>query len=122
MLSSGNQVVLNTVLAQNLGVVVGSNVTMSYSSLNSTNAGTSYTVVGIYSAGSTFGPLSRTAYVELSNAQIISNKSGLVTEIDVKTTSPSLVHSVASEVQNSITGVTVIPVQALPAKHPFPLL
>ena len=30
----------------------------------------------------------------------------MVTEIDVKTTSPSLVHSVASEVQNSITGVT----------------
>jgi len=106
MLTSGNQVVLNTVLAQNLGVVVGSNVTISYSSLNSTNTGTSYTVVGIYSAGSTFGPTSRTAYVELSNAQVISNKAGLVTEIDVKTTSPSLVHSVASGIQNSITGVT----------------
>jgi len=106
MLTSGNQIVLNNVLAQNLGIDVGSNVTISYDSLNSTNVGTSYTVVGIYSAGSTFGPTSRSAYVELSNAQNISNKEGLVTEIDVKTTNPSLVHSVASEVQNSIPGVT----------------
>lgn len=106
MLTSGNQVVLNTVLAQNLGVEVGSNVTISYNSLNSTNTGTSYTVVGIYSAGSTFGPTSRTAYIELANAQNISNNAGKVTEIDVKTTSPSLVHSVSSEIQNSITGVT----------------
>ncbi len=107
MLTSGNEVVLNNVLAQNLGISVGSNVTLSYNALNSTNpAGTPYTVVGVYSAGSTFGPTSRTAYIPLSNAQNISGNQGLVSEIDVKASNPSLVHSVASEVQNSISGVT----------------
>lgn len=106
MLTSGNQVVLNSVLAQNLGVSVGSSVTLSYGELNSTNTGTTYTVVGIYSAGSTFGPTSRTAYIALTNAQNLTNRAGLVTEIDVKTSNPSLVHSVASEVQNSVAGVT----------------
>jgi putative ABC transport system permease protein len=106
MPSSANQVLLNSVLATNLGVGDGSTVTLSYGALNSTNTGSSYTVSGIYSAGSTFGPASRTVYMELSSAQSLSNKTGLLSEIDVKTTTPSVVHSVASEIENSLAGVT----------------
>lgn len=106
MISSPNQVVLNSVLADNLGVGIGASVTLSYGVLNSSNAGSSYTVAGIYSAGTTFGPASRTVYVELPSAQTLSNKTGLLSEIEVKTTSPSQVSSVASEIQNSVSGVS----------------
>ncbi len=106
MPTSTGQVVLNGVLAQNLGVSVGDTVTLSNNSLSSTNQGKSFTVVGIYSAGSTFGPESRSAYVELLDAQTLANKTSLVTEIDVKVTNPSLVHSVASEIDNALGGVT----------------
>jgi putative ABC transport system permease protein len=106
MLGSADQIVLNSILASNLGVGVGANVTVSYGVLNATTTGSTYSVSGIYSAGSTFGPASRTVYMELSSAQSLSNKTGLLSEIDVKTTSPSAVHSVASEIDNALAGVT----------------
>ncbi|MGP8124520.1 MAG: ABC transporter permease [Nitrososphaerales archaeon] len=101
-LTSYNQILLNSVTATNLGVTVGSQVTVG---ANSTG-GTKYTVVGIYSSGSTFGPLARSGYVELSDAQAISAQAGLVTEIYVKATDPSLVNQVASAIDSSISGVT----------------
>jgi putative ABC transport system permease protein len=100
-LSSDNQILLNSVTATNLGVTVGSQVTVG---VNSTG-GTKYTVVGIYSSGSTFGPLARSGYIELSDAQSISNRTGRVTEIYVKATSPSLVSQIASDI-DTISGVT----------------
>ncbi len=100
-LSSNGQILLNSVTATNLGVKVGSQVTVG---VNSTG-GIKYTVVGIYSSGSTFGPLARSGYIELSDAQNISGREGLVTEIYVKTTDPSLVNQIASDI-DSISGVT----------------
>jgi putative ABC transport system permease protein len=100
-LSSTGQILLNSVTATNLGVTVGSQVTVG---ANSTG-GAKYTVVGIYSSGSTFGPLARSGYIELSDAQNISSREGLVTEIYVKATSPSLVSQIASDI-DSIPGVT----------------
>ena len=100
-LSSNGQILLNSVTATNLGVTVGSQVTVG---ANSTG-GAKYTVVGIYSSGSTFGPLARSGYIELSDAQNISGREGLVTEIYVKATDPSLVNQIASGI-DSISGVT----------------
>lgn len=100
-LSSSGQILLNSVTATNLGVTVGSQVTVG---ANSTG-GTKYTVVGIYSSGSTFGPQARSGYIELSDAQNISSREGLVTEIYVKATNPSLVSQIASDI-DSISGVT----------------
>jgi ABC-type antimicrobial peptide transport system permease subunit len=99
-LTSTGQILLNSVTATNLGVKVGSQVAVG---ANSTG-GTKYTVVGIYTSGSTFGPLARSGYIELSDAQSISGKEGLVTEIYVKATDPTLVNQVASEI-DSISGV-----------------
>lgn len=101
-LSSSGQILLDSTVASNLNVVVGSKVTVG---ANSTG-GTKYTVVGIYSSGSTFGPLSRSAYVLLSDAQTISGRSGLVTQIYVKATDSSLVSQIASAIDSSISGVT----------------
>lgn len=101
-LSASGQIVLDSTVASNLNVGLGSEVRVG---ANSTG-GATYTVVGIYSSGSTFGPLARSAYLLLSDAQAISGKEGLVTQIYVKTTSPSLVSQVASAIDSSITGVT----------------
>ncbi len=101
-LTGTGQILLNSATATNLGVSVGSKVTVG---ANSTG-GSTFTVVGIYTSGSTFGPLARSGYVELSDAQNISSDEGLVTEIFVKTTTPSLVNSVASSIDSAISGVT----------------
>lgn len=100
-LSSSGQILLDSTVASNLNVVVGSKVTVG---ANSTG-GTKYTVVGIYSSGSTFGPLARSAYLLLSDAQTISGRNGLVTQIYVKATDSSLVSQVASDIESSISGV-----------------
>lgn len=97
---------LNEVFAQNLGVNVGDSVVISNNTISSTDAGTNFTVVGTYNAGTTFGPASRSAYVGLSSVQNITNKTGLVTEIDVKATNPSLVHNIVSEIESGLSGVT----------------
>lgn len=101
-LSSSGQILLDSTVASNLGATVGSSVAVG---ANSTG-GTKYVVVGIYSSGSTFGPLARSAYLLLSDAQTISNRSGLVTQIYVKATDASLVSQVASAIDSSISGVT----------------
>ncbi len=106
MITTTGQIVLNNVIADNLGVTVGDTVVLSNNTLSTTNTGANYTVVGIFNAGSTFGPESRSAYIELSDVQSITNKTGVVTEIDVKTTNPSLVHKVVSEIESSLSGVT----------------
>jgi putative ABC transport system permease protein len=100
-LSQSGQIVLDSTVANNLKVGLGSKVRVG---ANSTG-GTEYTVVGIYSSGSTFGPLARSAYLLLSDAQAISGQEGVVTQIYVKATDPSLVSQVASAIDSSITGV-----------------
>src|SRR5208283_52520 len=99
--SSTNGMVLSNTLASNLGVSVGSSVTVG---ANSTG-GSSYTVTGIYMAATTFGPETRSAYITLSDAQAISGETSGVTEIYVKANSPSIVSSVASLIDSEITGV-----------------
>lgn len=101
-INASNQILLNSVTATNLGVVVGSDVTIG---ANSTG-GTKYTVVGVYTSGSTFGPLARSGYIELSDAQSISGEAGKVTEIFVKATDPTLVNNIASAIDSSFSGVT----------------
>jgi putative ABC transport system permease protein len=101
--SPSNSIVLSSALASNLGVSVGSTVTVG---ANSTG-GSSYTVTGIYTpATSAFGPASRSAYIPISAAQEISGKSDQVTEVYVKADDPGLVNSVASLIDSEISGVT----------------
>jgi ABC-type lipoprotein release transport system permease subunit len=102
--SESNGIVLSNTLASNLGVGVGSVVIVGANS----SGGTSYTVAGIFSPATNFGPASRTAYVSLSAAQAISGETGKVTEVYVKATSPSLVGSVASLISSSISNVRTI--------------
>jgi putative ABC transport system permease protein len=98
-----NEIVLEGTLAANLGADLGSVVSVK---TNYTEA--NYTVVGIYSAGSSFGPQARSAYVTLANAQSLSNEVGQVSEIYVKTTDPNLVNQVATLISSSVAGVRVI--------------
>jgi ABC-type lipoprotein release transport system permease subunit len=100
--SGADSVVLSSTLATNLGVSVGSTVAVG---ANSTG-GVSYTVVGIFNAGTTFGPTTRSAYVTLSDAQAISGETDKVTEVYVKANTPDLVNSVASSIDSAISGVT----------------
>jgi ABC-type antimicrobial peptide transport system permease subunit len=101
-LNASHQIVLNSVTADDLGVVVGSKVTVGANS----SGGSTYTVVGIYTSGTTFGPLARSGYIELTDAQSLGNESGKVTEIYVKATDASLVSSIASSIDSSVSGVT----------------
>lgn len=100
--STTNGILLPGALATSLGVTVGSTVTVG---ANSTG-GNSYTVVGLYSSSTGFGPASRTVYVALSNAQTISGETNLVSDIYVKTVSPGLVSTVAALISSTISGVT----------------
>jgi putative ABC transport system permease protein len=103
--SSGNgTVVLTNTLAQSLNATVGSAVTIGSNS----TGGSSYTVVGIYDPGTTFGPETRSAYILLSDAQSISGDRGKVTEIYVKANNADLVSTVASEISSAVTGVRTI--------------
>jgi putative ABC transport system permease protein len=101
--AQGNEMVLEGTLAANLEAGLGSVVSVK---TNYTEA--NYTVVGIYSAGSSFGPQARSAYVALANAQSLSNEVGQVSEIYVKTTDPNLVNQVATLISSSVAGVRVI--------------
>jgi putative ABC transport system permease protein len=95
-------IVLSDTLATNLGLSVGSSVTVGKNS----TGGTTYTVVGTYDPGSSFGPQSRSAYIPLSDAQSISNESDKVTEIFVKAENPDLVSTVSTEISSKVPGVT----------------
>ncbi len=103
--SSGtNQIVLESTFAADENLTIGSTV---WAGTNSTGANsTNFTVVGLYSSGSTFGPETDTGYISIQNAQALGNDSGKVTDIYVKATTPSLVNQVASEIDSSISGVT----------------
>jgi len=100
--SSSNVIVLESTMATNLNLTVGSVVDLSY---NSTDEG-NFTVVGIYSAGETFGPTSRSSYITLANAQNITQNSNEVSQIYVKTDDPTQVSTVASLITSTISGVT----------------
>ncbi len=101
--SQENQIVLESTLASNLNVSVGDTVTVGSNSTDETN----YTVVGLYSAGTTFGASARSGYITLANAQSIANETGQVSEIYVKATSPNLVQSLASIISSTISGIRV---------------
>ena len=101
--SQENQIVLESSLAANLNISVGDVVTVGSNSTDETN----YTVVGLYSAGTTFGASSRSAYITLANAQTIANKTGQVSEIYIKATDANLVQSLATVISSTISGVRV---------------
>ena len=104
--SESNQIVLESTFATNLNVSVGSVISVGPYA-NSTNLA-NYTVVGLYSSGSNFGPLTRSAYIFLPIAQSISNQTGKVTQIYVKANNPTDVSQIASSIDSSISGVTAI--------------
>ncbi|MHB8567910.1 MAG: ABC transporter permease [Nitrososphaerales archaeon] len=109
-LSSGSvdQIVIGSTLAQRLSLSVGSIVTVGQNS----TTGTSYTVVGIYSTGNAF--LDRAGYVLLSNAQNMTGRQGLVTQIFVKASDPSRVQQIAAQISSTIPGVsTIVPSAAI---------
>ena len=99
--SAGSPIVLSSTLATDLDVTVDSSVTVG---ANSTG-GASYIVVGIYDAGTTFGPTARSAYILLPAAQSIAGETGKVTEIFVKTNNSNIVSSVASVIDSTVGGV-----------------
>ncbi|MGA1974901.1 MAG: FtsX-like permease family protein [Conexivisphaerales archaeon] len=98
-----NEIVLDSTLASNLNVTVGDVVTVGANSTDVAN----YTVVGLYSTGSTFGAEARSAYITLANAQSIANETGQVSEIYVKATDSSTVQSLATIISSTIAGVRV---------------
>lgn len=100
--SQGNYVILGQTLAEDLGVSVGSQISLGPNS----TAATTYTVIGIYAASNSFS--SRSAYISLANAQSLLDKPGLVTDIYVKADEPSLVDSIASQISSNIPGVTAV--------------
>jgi len=102
--SSSSQVIVSDTFATNLDLSVGSNVTIG---INSTGGGT-YTVVGIFTSGTSFGPQTRSAYLSLESAQSVAGEQGKVTEIFVKADTPDLVSSVASAIESDIGGVSAI--------------
>ncbi len=104
--SESNQIVLESTFAANLNISVGSVVTAGPYA-NSTELA-NYTVVGMYSSGTNFGPQTRSAYILLSNAQSISNQTGKVTEIYVKANNPTDVSQITSSIDSSVSGVTAI--------------
>lgn len=107
---SGNQATIGQALAQVLRLSVGSTVTIG---ANSTG-GASYTVVGIFTSGTRI--LERSAYVLLSNAQAISGEQGRVSEIYVKSTSPSDVNQSQAAILASVPGVTAVSTASLTAR------
>ncbi len=100
--STSSEIVLESTLASELNVTVGSQVDLSY---NSTEVG-NFTVVGLYSGGDTFGPASRSAYISLANAQNITQQEGMVSQVYVKADDPTQVSTVASEITSTISGVS----------------
>jgi len=100
--TSGSQIVVGQTLATNLGLSVGSVVTVGAN----TTGGSQYTVVGIYSTGNTF--TERFSYIPLSNAQTIANKTGQISEVYVKADNPNEVAQVSSEITASFPGVSAI--------------
>lgn len=104
--ASANQIVLESTFASNENVTVGSTVWVGTNSSGANS--TDFTVVGLYSSGSTFGPLTRSAYISLQNAQTLGNDNGKVTDIFVKAMNPSQVSQLASNIDSSISGVTAI--------------
>jgi len=100
--ASADQVVLADTLAGQLSVGVGSSVTVGPNA----TGGTAYTVVGIYSSGSSF--LGRSIYVSLTNAQAIAGDQEKVTEIYVKADSLSNTTQIASEISSQVAGVKAV--------------
>jgi len=100
--SLSNQIVLGQTLATSLNVTVGSSVTVGSNS----TGGTSYNVVGIFSATNPFE--GRSGYISLSNAQGIASEPGKVTDIYVKANVASEVSAVAADITSTISGVSAI--------------
>ncbi len=116
--SQGDYMVLGQELADELGVSVGSKVTFGTTSAGT--VGSLYTVIGIYSSSlgdltgnvTSIDPqllsLSEPVYILLSNAQALLNDSGRISSIGVECTSASDISLVASEINSTISGVSVI--------------
>ena len=102
--SDTDGIVLAKPFADGLGLGVGSIVMVG----SLPTSGANYTVVGIYDPGSTFGASARSAYVQLANAQGISNETGKVTEVYVKATNPSGIAALATEIGSISTGIRAV--------------
>ena len=100
--TSADQIIIGQSVAASDGLSVGSTVLVGPNS----TGGSQYTVVGIYSTGSSF--TERFAYIPLTNAQNIANKTGVVSEVYVKADTPSEVSSVTAEISASFPGVSAI--------------
>jgi putative ABC transport system permease protein len=101
-LGSTNGVIIGQALADRLGVSVGSNVTLGVDA----TGGAAYSVVGIFSSGTTV--LERSAYIALPVAQNLTGEQGKVTEIYVKVDSQNNVTQVASGITSKVAGVRVV--------------
>ena len=102
--SGSHTIVLANTLADNLNVTVGYQVLLSSNS----TGGVSYTVIGIYDPGDTFGASAESAYVVLSNAQSVSGDTGKVSEIYVKASDSSLINALASKISSTLSDVRAI--------------
>jgi putative ABC transport system permease protein len=98
----GDQVVVSQTLATQLGLSLGSVVTIGPNS----TGGASYTVVGTYASATTF--LDRSAYISLSNAQALAGEQGKVSEIYVKVDTQDNVSTIVTEIQDKVAGVRVV--------------
>jgi putative ABC transport system permease protein len=107
---SGYQAAIGQALAQALKLSVGSAVTIGPNS----TGGNTYTIVGIFTSGTRI--LERSAYVYLSNAQTITGEQGRVSEIYVKSTSPTNANQSQAAIIATIPGVTAVSTASLTAR------
>ncbi|MDH5815192.1 MAG: ABC transporter permease [Candidatus Nezhaarchaeota archaeon] len=101
-LSSNGEIVLGRTLTELLNLTIGSSIVLS----TSEGEDTIFKVVGIFESGVSFQELS--GYMTLADAQYITGRQGLVSQVLVKCNDPSLANQVASLISSTIDGIRTL--------------
>jgi putative ABC transport system permease protein len=101
-LGGSDEAVLGKTIADSLNATIGGDIILGLNQVG----GQSYRVVGIYETGIAFQD--RGCYVDLNEAQNISNREGLITAILVKCVDPNEVSSVSAAITNLIPNVRAV--------------
>lgn len=101
-LSGSGEIVVGRALAELLNLTAGSSVTLS----TGQGEGNRFSIVGIFESGISLQELS--GYVMLADAQGITGRRGLVSQVLVKCEDPSLASQVANLISSTIEGVRAV--------------
>lgn len=97
-----NSIVIGKSVSSVLGIGVGDKISVSSNQISTRE----FTVVGIYETG--MDVMDAAGYVSLDSAQNLTDKEGLVSNIQVKTKNPEEVDKIANTIPGKIQGVKVI--------------